>query len=108
YAQSGGQVPAIYGLNTNIAAGVMGQGGQYGVRGYAPNGYGVYGQSTSSHGVFGTSGTEVGVYGLSNTGSGVYGGSSNGYGVYGLSTDRKSTRLNSSHVSISYAVFCLK
>src|SRR5699024_11638000 len=25
-----------------------------------------------------------------------------------LSTDRKSTRLNSSHVSISYAVFCLK
>src|SRR5437868_13122070 len=26
----------------------------------------------------------------------------------GLSTDRKSTRLNSSHVSISYAVFCLK
>src|SRR5207249_8554102 len=26
----------------------------------------------------------------------------------GLVTDRKSTRLNSSHVSISYAVFCLK
>src|SRR5207249_6170068 len=26
----------------------------------------------------------------------------------GLGTDRKSTRLNSSHVSISYAVFCLK
>src|SRR5699024_12881368 len=26
----------------------------------------------------------------------------------GLSRDRKSTRLNSSHVSISYAVFCLK
>src|SRR5689334_23522722 len=25
-----------------------------------------------------------------------------------LSTDRKSTRLNSSHSSISYAVFCLK
>src|SRR5699024_12708347 len=25
-----------------------------------------------------------------------------------LSKDRKSTRLNSSHVSISYAVFCLK
>src|SRR5207249_9157338 len=25
-----------------------------------------------------------------------------------LSTDRKSTRLNSRHVSISYAVFCLK
>src|SRR5690606_41213222 len=26
----------------------------------------------------------------------------------GLSRDRKSTRLNSSHVKISYAVFCLK
>src|SRR5699024_11521987 len=25
-----------------------------------------------------------------------------------MSTDRKSTRLNSSHVSISYAVFCLQ
>src|SRR4051794_41712712 len=28
--------------------------------------------------------------------------------VEGLSGDRKSTRLNSSHPSISYAVFCLK
>src|SRR5690606_24484656 len=27
---------------------------------------------------------------------------------YGTSEDRKSTRLNSSHVKISYAVFCLK
>src|SRR5699024_11646563 len=27
---------------------------------------------------------------------------------FGDRTDRKSTRLNSSHVSISYAVFCLK
>src|SRR5690625_4580238 len=27
---------------------------------------------------------------------------------YGLVGDRKSTRLNSSHVAISYAVFCLK
>src|SRR3989442_6045608 len=27
---------------------------------------------------------------------------------FGLWTDRKSTRLNSSHVRISYAVFCLK
>src|SRR5690625_6802944 len=26
----------------------------------------------------------------------------------GISVDRKSTRLNSSHVAISYAVFCLK
>src|SRR3712207_8072114 len=28
--------------------------------------------------------------------------------VFTLSTDRKSTRLNSSHANISYAVFCLK
>src|SRR5699024_12164683 len=28
--------------------------------------------------------------------------------VFSTSLDRKSTRLNSSHVSISYAVFCLK
>src|SRR5207249_5850162 len=28
--------------------------------------------------------------------------------VVGTERDRKSTRLNSSHVSISYAVFCLK
>src|SRR5690606_40192196 len=27
---------------------------------------------------------------------------------YDVKTDRKSTRLNSSHVKISYAVFCLK
>src|SRR5437667_3413477 len=27
---------------------------------------------------------------------------------YDQSTDRKSTRLNSSHITISYAVFCLK
>src|SRR5690606_41420686 len=29
-------------------------------------------------------------------------------GVIALARDRKSTRLNSSHVKISYAVFCLK
>src|SRR5699024_12837138 len=29
-------------------------------------------------------------------------------GLVGVVADRKSTRLNSSHVSISYAVFCLK
>src|SRR5207253_9029624 len=28
--------------------------------------------------------------------------------VEGIAVDRKSTRLNSSHVAISYAVFCLK
>src|SRR5690625_6226327 len=30
------------------------------------------------------------------------------YGTYIGKEDRKSTRLNSSHVAISYAVFCLK
>src|SRR3712207_7215326 len=29
-------------------------------------------------------------------------------GLQGLDKDRKSTRLNSSHANISYAVFCLK
>src|SRR5699024_12625213 len=40
------------------------------------------------------SGAQIGVLTVQYTGS--------------ASTDRKSTRLNSSHVSISYAVFCLK
>src|SRR5207253_10850851 len=31
-----------------------------------------------------------------------------GCAVVGVTEDRKSTRLNSSHVAISYAVFCLK
>src|SRR5690625_1690769 len=31
-----------------------------------------------------------------------------GWGLQSVKTDRKSTRLNSSHVAISYAVFCLK
>src|SRR5699024_12275251 len=30
------------------------------------------------------------------------------FGISSVFRDRKSTRLNSSHVSISYAVFCLK
>src|SRR5947207_1561685 len=30
------------------------------------------------------------------------------YGAHGTGQDRKSTRLNSSHTVISYAVFCLK
>src|SRR3712207_8934433 len=34
--------------------------------------------------------------------------SSSGAPGNGTSTDRKSTRLNSSHANISYAVFCLK
>src|SRR3712207_6877596 len=33
---------------------------------------------------------------------------SRGPEITGLSVDRKSTRLNSSHANISYAVFCLK
>src|SRR5437870_6523523 len=31
-----------------------------------------------------------------------------GVGTFSAKRDRKSTRLNSSHVAISYAVFCLK
>src|SRR5262245_65779588 len=41
---------------------------------------------------------------LAQTGSGGRGGSGGGTG----GADRKSTRLNSSHLGISYAVFCLK
>src|SRR5699024_11551801 len=36
------------------------------------------------------------------------GGLAIGLALQGFRPDRKSTRLNSSHVSISYAVFCLK
>src|SRR5699024_11403160 len=40
---------------------------------------------------------------------GEHAGPPGGHGaLVGLDRDRKSTRLNSSHVSISYAVFCLK
>src|SRR5690606_41878009 len=35
-------------------------------------------------------------------------GARTGIGINSESADRKSTRLNSSHVKISYAVFCLK
>src|SRR5256885_9048427 len=38
----------------------------------------------------------------------VGGGSSGRNGCSSFGTDRKSTRLNSSHLVISYAVFCLK
>src|SRR5437773_6762592 len=37
-----------------------------------------------------------------------HGGSDAPSGAYTLDLDRKSTRLNSSHITISYAVFCLK
>src|ERR1035438_10833914 len=48
-----------------------------------------------------TSTTSQGTYELSGLPPGVY-------SVQFLKTDRKSTRLNSSHLGISYAVFCLK
>src|SRR3712207_8768101 len=48
-------------------------------------------------------------------GDGIYGHSAEAQGVHGIPSarhesrrDRKSTRLNSSHANISYAVFCLK
>src|SRR5438876_8497591 len=50
-----------------------------------------------------TSNTNVGTASASAT----YGGDANHLGSTGTG-DRKSTRLNSSHPSISYAVFCLK
>src|SRR5207249_8354955 len=41
-------------------------------------------------------------------GAGLPGEHEEAFGVAAHTGDRKSTRLNSSHVSISYAVFCLK
>src|SRR3712207_6978182 len=40
--------------------------------------------------------------------SGGEGGGPSGGRSFGVAGDRKSTRLNSSHANISYAVFCLK
>src|SRR5690349_21961802 len=61
-----------------------------------------YGQSSGN---YGSSGSGSGQYSSGTSGSGQYGSNS---GQFGSGKDRKSTRLNSSHVEISYAVFCLK
>src|SRR5690625_5829253 len=45
---------------------------------------------------------------VAQAGSRVVGDPSQDRDVLGVEQDRKSTRLNSSHVAISYAVFCLK
>src|SRR5205814_8437930 len=50
----------------------------------------------------------AGVSGASTAGAGVDGAKATCGGGVGASEDRKSTRLNSSHLGISYAVFCLK
>src|SRR5256886_11626234 len=47
------------------------------------------------------------VSGISNRTVVITGNTIDGAGTYGISLDRKSTRLNSSHSQISYAVFCL-
>src|SRR5258705_1300095 len=56
--------------------------------------------------------TEVAVHRFRNFGEDVYRALRDRYSVnlgeIDASTDRKSTRLNSSHLGISYAVFCLK
>src|SRR5690606_40329597 len=55
--------------------------------------------------VLGTAGPAAGGVGAGSSGAGSAGAGWTGTGAPG---DRKSTRLNSSHVKISYAVFCLK
>src|SRR5436305_10175109 len=67
------------------------------------NGNGFRGSGGGFHGG-GTSGFR------GNGGGGFHGNSGGGgfHGGSGFHGDRKSTRLNSSHVRISYAVFCLK
>src|SRR5205085_7405745 len=47
-------------------------------------------------------------FGVTNTGAGRPRSSTTSVRAPSTSTDRKSTRLNSSHSQISYAVFCLK
>src|SRR5690625_3054737 len=51
---------------------------------------------------------EVGKSYMAKTGNAMVINRVGNYGNYGFYLDRKSTRLNSSHVAISYAVFCLK
>src|SRR3712207_8496700 len=51
---------------------------------------------------------EVGLDLLQQLGHGVGGDQRAGLAVLASQQDRKSTRLNSSHANISYAVFCLK
>src|SRR5207249_6290771 len=52
--------------------------------------------------------SDLGTAATSPAGAGAGGPRLRGVGTCTGSEDRKSTRLNSSHVSISYAVFCLK
>src|SRR5204862_2240054 len=47
-------------------------------------------------------------YQWQKNGANINGATSASYTTPATTTDRKSTRLNSSHVEISYAVFCLK
>src|SRR5699024_12783340 len=49
----------------------------------------------------------IGMFSITNDGA-IYEGTFDNRDGHGPHEDRKSTRLNSSHVSISYAVFCLK
>src|SRR3712207_7321362 len=60
----------------------------------------------------GGGGADGGERGGGGPGPGRAGGGERGGGVHGVGGrrggDRKSTRLNSSHANISYAVFCLK
>src|SRR3712207_7185973 len=75
------------------------------------SGFGLMGGSSGSSS--GSSGSSIGGSSGSSLGGSSSGSSGSSLGgssgtTYGSSGDRKSTRLNSSHANISYAVFCLK
>src|SRR5438477_9782840 len=56
----------------------------------------------------GTAAVITGLFGAAFIGAAIHGNSEVNECRQALAEDRKSTRLNSSHMSISYAVFCLK
>src|SRR3990167_1898668 len=74
---------------------------------YAPLGYGIGFQGTSAVGNV-VAGASIGTSGLKSATVTVAGANDWAIAMFGKRIDRKSTRLNSSHSQISYAVFCLK
>src|SRR5699024_11002843 len=114
-----GQTRAVFSAEYSATGHAAVHAAGHGVAGHAAGGHGVAGHAAGGYGQ-----TMAGGHGRSAAGNvrmlhpavhAVFNDSSrpagqSGSGVPGRQSrpDRKSTRLNSSHVSISYAVFCLK
>src|SRR5256886_9938055 len=99
-AGTGSSVNGIAGTGSSVG-GIAGTGSS--VSGIAGTGSSVGGIAGTGSSVGGIAGTGSSVGGIAGTGSSV-----GGIAGTGSSVDRKSTRLNSSHSQISYAVFCSK